>query len=323
MQTTPYFQNIVKLSLNIFSKIKVRTQCNNIASTLLQYVQIFWPKYFLKTYQMISEIFSDSLRCLQTGDIESKLAQVAALHRAWEQDEITLQPTLCPVVPIPAPGRPAKPEMVSALAVDKRKLSTPAGRAALIHSLAHIEFNAINLALDAIYRFRDMPVEYYGDWLQVAAEEASHFIMLRDHLRTLGYDYGAFTAHNGLWEMALVTAHDPLVRMALVPRVLEARGLDVLPGIMHKLASSGAHDAVAIMETILRDEIGHVAVGNRWYAFLCNQRGLEPLSTFRTLLRDYNAPRLRGPLHTTARLAAGFTEAEMKMLEDSLNSPLS
>jgi uncharacterized ferritin-like protein (DUF455 family) len=272
---------------------------------------------------MYKELFSCAFTCLQCDDVESKLAQVAALHRAWVRGEITPYPSLCPVVPVPAPGRPARPEMVSALAVDKRKLSSPEGRAALIHSLAHIEFNAINLALDAIYRFRDMPVEYYGDWLKVAAEEASHFIMLRDHLRTLGYDYGAFTAHNGLWEMALVTAHDPLVRMALVPRVLEARGLDVLPGIMHKLASSGAHDAVAIMQTILRDEIGHVAVGNRWYAFLCKQRGLEPLSTFRTLLREYNAPRLRGPLHTTARLAAGFTEAEMKMLEESLNSPLS
>ena len=269
---------------------------------------------------MQNELFSRALSCLQCEDVESKLAQVAAFRRAWEQGEVTCLPALCPIVPVPVPGRPAKPEMVSALAVDKRKLSTPEGRAALIHSLAHIEFNAINLALDAIYRFRDMPVEYYADWLTVAAEEASHFILLRNYLRTQGYDYGDFTAHNGLWEMAVVTAHDPLVRMALVPRVLEARGLDVLPGIMHKLASSGAHEAVEIMKTILRDEIGHVAIGNRWYAFLCNQRGLEPLLTFRSLLREYNAPRLRGPLHTSARLAAGFTEAEMKMLEDSILS---
>lgn len=270
---------------------------------------------------MIKELFSCAFNCLLNDDIETKLAQVTALQRAWVQGEITSDASLCTVVPVPAPGRPAKPEMVSALAVDKRKLSTPEGRAALIHSLAHIEFNAVNLALDAIYRFRDMPQQYYSDWLQVAAEEASHFILLRDHLRTLGYDYGSFTAHNGLWEMAIVTAHDPLVRMALVPRVLEARGLDVLPGIMHKLMSSGAQEAVSILETILHDEIGHVAVGNRWYTFLCNQRGLEPLATFRSLLREYNAPKLRGPLHTSARLAAGFTEAEMKMLEESLNIP--
>jgi uncharacterized ferritin-like protein (DUF455 family) len=270
---------------------------------------------------MQNELFTTAFACLQCADAESKLARVAELRRAWVQGEISCAPALTPVVPVPVPGRPAKPEMVSALNVDKRKLSTPEGRAALIHSLAHIEFNAINLALDAVYRFRDLPPEYYGDWLQVAAEEASHFTLLRNHLRALGYDYGDFTAHNGLWEMAVVTAHDPLVRMALVPRVLEARGLDVLPGIMHKLASSGAHDAVDILKIILRDEIGHVAIGNRWYAFLCDQRGLEPLTAFRALLREYNAPRLRGPLHTSARLAAGFTEAEMKMLEDSILNP--
>jgi len=282
---------------------------------------MLFPRLFkglIRTSTMQNELFFSAFTCLQCDDVESKLARVAALRLAWQQGKITCQPEQCPVVAVPVPGRPAKPEMVSALAVDKRKLSTPEGRAALMHSLAHIEFNAINLALDAVYRFRDLPSEYYGDWLKVAAEEASHFILLRNHLRTLGYDYGTFTAHNGLWEMAVVTAHDPLVRMALVPRVLEARGLDVLPGIMHKLASSGAHDAVEIMQTILKDEIGHVAIGNRWYKYLCEQRGLEPLATFRTLLREYNAPKLRGPLHTTARLAAGFTEAEMKMLEDSL-----
>ena len=270
---------------------------------------------------MHNELFFRAFSCLQCEDVEAKLAQVTAFRRDWERGEITSDPALTPVVPVPVPGRPHKPEMVSALAVDKRKLSTAEGRAALIHSLAHIEFNAINLALDAVYRFRSLPPEFYGDWLQVAAEEAAHFTLLRNHLRTQGYDYGDFTAHNGLWEMAVVTAHDPMVRMALVPRVLEARGLDVLPGIMHKLASSGAHDAVDILKVILRDEIGHVAIGNRWYHFLCQQRGLEPLATFRTLLREYNAPRLRGPLHTSARRAAGFTEAEMKMLEDSITHP--
>ena len=269
---------------------------------------------------MHPEFFSIAYRCLTCDDVESKLVQVAAFQNAWLKGEINFNPATSAVIPTPIPGRPRKPEMVSALAVDKRKLSTPEGRAALMHSLAHIEFNAVNLALDAAYRFRDLPREYYNDWLKVAAEEASHFILLRDHLRTLGHDYGDFSAHNGLWEMAVVTAHDPLVRMALVPRVLEARGLDVLPGIMHKLASSGAHDAVQIMERILHDEVGHVAIGNRWYGYLCNQRGLEPLATFRTLLREYNAPRLRGSLHTKARLAAGFTEAEMRMLEESINA---
>ncbi len=268
---------------------------------------------------MLPEFFSTAYTCLIATKVDAKLMQVAALNDAWKQDKLSFEPALCPLIAVPVPGRPKKPEMVSALAVDKRKLSTPEGRAALLHALAHIEFNAINLALDAIYRFRDLPHEYYKDWLQVAAEEAGHFVLLRDYLRTQGYEYGDFTAHNGLWEMAVVTAHDPLVRMALVPRVLEARGLDVLPGIMHKMASSGMHDVVAILKIILHDEVGHVAIGNRWYAFLCQQRNLEPIATFRTLLSEYNAPKLRGPLHTEARRAAGFTEAEMKMLEASLS----
>lgn len=267
---------------------------------------------------MQPEFFSTAYACLLAENVNIKLAQVSEFKILWKQRGLSFRPSESTVIPVPVPGRPQKPDLVSALAVDKRKLSTPKGRAALIHALAHIEFNAINLALDALYRFRDLPHEFYDDWLGIAAEEAGHFVLLRDYLHTQGFDYGDFTAHNGLWEMAVVTAHDPLVRMALVPRVLEARGLDVLPGIMHKMASSGAHDVATILQTILHDEVGHVAVGNRWYAYLCQQRNLEPLSTFRTLLREYNAPRLRGPLHKDARRAAGFTEAEIKMLEESL-----
>ena len=267
---------------------------------------------------MLNELFSSAYICLKNQDIESKLSQTDDLHQAWEQGVVTCNAALSPIMPTPIPGRPHKPVMVSALAVDKRKFSTAEGRAALIHSLAHIEFNAINLALDAVYRFRDLPADYYRDWLKVAAEEAGHFILLRNYLRSLGYDYGSFTAHNGLWDTAVSTAHDPMARMALVPRVMEARGLDVLPGLMHKFKSSGNVEAVDILAIILRDEVGHVAIGNRWYKYLCKQRGLEPIATFRTLLQEYNAPKLRGPLHTEARLAAGFTEDEIKMLEDSI-----
>ena len=267
---------------------------------------------------MFKELFSLAYLSLKNQDIDTKLQQTNDLQQSWEQGEMTFDAELSPIMQTPIPGRPEKPEMVSALSVNKRKLSTQEGRAALIHSLAHIEFNAINLALDAVYRFRYLPRDYYSDWLKVAAEEANHFILLRNYLRTMGYDYGAFTAHNGLWDMAVSTAHDPMVRMALVPRVMEARGLDVLPGIMHKFKSSGNEEVVEILEIILRDEVGHVTIGNRWYKYLCQQRGLEPIATFRTLLQEYNAPKLRGPLHTEARLAAGFTEAEIKMLEDSI-----
>jgi uncharacterized ferritin-like protein (DUF455 family) len=261
------------------------------------------------------ELFSAAYACLTCDHIETKLELVFALNQSLQQGRINIHSNQSIIESVLTPGRPAKPVMVAAQAVNKRKLSTPDGRSAFIHSLAHIEFNAINLALDAVYRFREMPREFHADWLQVAMEEAGHFILLRDHLRTKGHDYGDFTAHNGLWEMAVVTDHDPLVRMALVPRVLEARGLDVLPGIMHKFASCGANDTVHILQKIMDDEIGHVAIGNRWYAWLCRQRNVEPLETFRSLLHQYKADRFRGPFETGARRAAGFSEAELQMLE--------
>jgi uncharacterized ferritin-like protein (DUF455 family) len=192
---------------------------------------------------------------------------------------------------------------------------TAEGRATLVHAMTHIEFNAINLALDAVYRFRGLPSAYYGDWLKVAAEEALHFQLLRDHLGSLGHDYGDFAAHNGLWEMAMKTAHDPLARMALVPRVLEARGLDATPAIVEKLRSAGDDKAVAILAIIERDEIGHVAIGNRWYLHLCQERGLEPVQTFRRLLKEFDAPPLKPPFNIEARRKSGFAEAELTWLQ--------
>jgi len=194
-------------------------------------------------------------------------------------------------------------------------MNTVAGRAALIHALAHIEFNAINLALDAIWRFPDMPAEFYLDWLQVAAEEALHFTLLNTHLGSLGHTYGDFNAHNSLWEMAEKTREDVLARMALVPRTLEARGLDATPAVRAKLAQAGDQQAAAILDIILRDEVGHVAIGNRWYGWLCQQKGAEPLSTYRELARHYKAPVLKGPFNLEARKAAGFTAEELIALD--------
>ena len=189
------------------------------------------------------------------------------------------------------------------------------GRAALIHSLCHIEFNAINLGWDAVYRFREMPRDFYTDWIKVAAEEAYHFSLLRDHLRDMGYDYGDFVAHNGLWEMAIKTDFDPLVRMALVPRVLEARGLDVTPGIMAKLEEVGDEAAVAILKIIHRDEIGHVEIGSRWFNHLCLERGLDASETFEALISQYMKGKLKGPFDMATRRKAGFSEAELKYLD--------
>ncbi len=185
----------------------------------------------------------------------------------------------------------------------------------LIRAIAHIEFNAINLALDAVYRFRDMPAEFYRDWLKVAAEEAYHFSLLTTRLSALGYAYGDFSAHDGSWEMAQETAHDVLVRMALVPRVLEARGLDATPKIIARLQAIGDKDTSEILQIILRDEIGHVAIGTHWFHYLCQQRDLEPRATFRQLLALHLRGQVRGPLHRAARLQAGFAEEEMDELE--------
>jgi uncharacterized ferritin-like protein (DUF455 family) len=212
------------------------------------------------------------------------------------------------------PGRPLRPRLVPPDAVPRRSPFTTAGRAALLHAVAHIEFNAIDLALDAIWRFPGMPGAYYLDWLRVAGEEALHFTLLREHLATLGHDYGDFDAHGGLWAMAERTAHDVVARMALVPRTLEARGLDATPPMQARLRRAGDERAAAILDLILRDEIGHVAIGNRWYRWLCERDGLEPEAHFEHLARAYGAPPPRPPFNSAARRAAGFTDAELARL---------
>lgn len=212
------------------------------------------------------------------------------------------------------PGRPAKPRLVPHTAVRQTSLAAPEGRARLLHAIAHIEFNAIDLALDIAWRFGGMPDDFYRDWIRVAREEALHFNLLREHLSTLGVDYGDFEAHNGLWEMSERTRGDVLDRLALVPRTLEARGLDASPAVRAKLVGAGDQRAGAILDIILRDEIGHVAIGNRWYRAVCAARGLEPLATAADLAVRHEAPRPRGPFNLEARRAAGFDEQELAAL---------
>ena len=259
------------------------------------------------------ELFAACLEALNEPDPAQKCVLAQSLYQAWLDGHVDIDEHV-PLEPITEPGRPEKPILVPPLEVPRRKMTTLAGRAALLHAIAHIEFNAINLALDAAYRFRGMPRDFYGDWLQVAAEEALHFSLVRGHLQCLGYAYGDFPAHNGLWQMALKTAHDPLVRMALVPRVLEARGLDAQPAIADKFKSVNDERAVEILGVIERDEIGHVAIGSRWYLYLCHQRGLAPLETFRALLKEYDAPPLKPPFNFSGRKAGGFSEEELMWL---------
>ncbi len=210
-----------------------------------------------------------------------------------------------------APGRPPRPELIPATQVPRRRINSPQGRAAMVHAICHIEFNAINLALDAVWRFDAMPEQYYLDWARVAREEAYHFSLLRQHLRSIGHEYGDFPAHNGLWEMAENTREDLLARLALVPRFLEARGLDASPVVRAKFVQAKDLEGAAILDIILRDEIGHVSVGNYWYRWVCAQRGLDPLAQFPALCAQYRAPRLIGPFNMEARLAAGFVTEEL------------
>lgn len=243
-----------------------------------------------------------------------KAEGVKSLNNAWLAGQLTLDPLAVLTCSADIPGRPEKPELVSPLQVEKRSMRTPEGRAALIHALAHIEFNAINLALDAVWRFADMPVQYYADWLRVAAEEAYHFELLNGYLRNMGYQYGDFSAHNSLWEMAERTQHDVLARMALVPRTMEARGLDASPPLRNKFMQIGDAEAAGILDIILRDEIGHVAIGNHWFNWLCEQRGVAPIATYEALAKEYNAPAMRKPLNMEARRLAGFTDEELALL---------
>ena len=264
-----------------------------------------------------SELRSTALFWLAECDAARKTEGVRLLAQSWLSGAIELDThaTLKPQQPIP--GKPDKPELVSPLSVRRRSMITQEGRAILIHALAHIEFNAINLALDAVWRFADMPREYYADWLKVADEEALHFSLLAGHLKGQGYGYGDFPAHNSLWETAAKTQHDILARIALVPRTMEARGLDATPQVRAKLAQAGDMDAAAILDIILRDEIGHVAVGNRWYNWLCEQRGLEPVASYARLAAEYHAPVMRGPFNLAARRAAGFSELELTELTNN------
>jgi uncharacterized ferritin-like protein (DUF455 family) len=247
------------------------------------------------------------LQAAQAADPQEKLAATAAIS----SDDVGADQVFDDV----RRGQRATPVLVPVSQLTQRSVHTAEGRAALIHALAHIELNAVDLALDIVWRFAGMPDDFYRQWASVAREEAYHFTLLRDHLRGMGHEYGDFPAHNALWEMAEKTKGDVLARVALVPRTLETRGLDASPPIKAKLVKAGDLRAGEILDIILRDEIGHVALGNHWYRWLCAQRGLEPVATYAELAVRYGAPRPRGPFNLSARRQAGFTEEELQALE--------
>ncbi|MBN9410595.1 MAG: ferritin-like domain-containing protein [Burkholderiales bacterium] len=260
-------------------------------------------------------------RALEVLCITDPLHKAAVMAEPWAQPDDAAIATIAdgPLAEPPGlPGRPARPLLVAPKDVPQRSPFTAPGYAGLIHAICHIEFNAINLALDAVWRFDGMPRAFYLDWLRVAREEAFHFGLLHGHLRDLGHAYGDFPAHDGLWGMCQKTSDDIVARMALVPRTLEARGLDASPLIqarLRKVGTPAALAAVDILDIILRDEVGHVAIGNHWYAWLCQRAGIaDPVAHYADLARRYEAPRLKPPFNAEARRRAGFSQAEIDWL---------
>ena len=232
--------------------------------------------------------------CLQLGDVD-----VAAL------------PTAPPCAEI---GRPERPICVPPASLPKRRAVDREGRAALLHAIAHIEFNAINLALDAAWRFSQIGVSFVHEWISVAIEEAYHFSLIAEQLAVLEVRYGDLPAHSGLWDLAEQTADDVLVRMALVPRLMEARGLDAMPPIFRGFQGVGDKPTLRALSVIARDEVRHVALGDAWFRRLCEQQQLPVVATYQSLIERYNAPWPRRPLNEAARRAAGFDTAELAAL---------
>jgi uncharacterized ferritin-like protein (DUF455 family) len=260
---------------------------------------------------MPSSLFQAAQQCLASSEPAEKQARSHAAWNALQRGELCIHVAALPPELIEMPGRPERPRLIPIKQLPQRGLGSVAGRAAFLHAIAHIEFNAIDLAWDAVYRFRGLPLDYYLDWARIASDEARHFGWLQERLAALGHGYGDFDAHNGLWDMATRTSHSLIARMALVPRVLEARGLDVTPGMILKLVNVGDAQSAAVLERILEEEIPHVAAGSRWFRWACAREGVDPEAHFLTLVREHAVGALRGPFNRSARLESGFAEAEI------------
>ncbi|MCW8880838.1 MAG: ferritin-like domain-containing protein [Sedimenticola sp.] len=262
----------------------------------------------------MTTLYEEAKRCFLIADPDEKLDATLSVVADWDAGNLSLEGDDEPIA-FAVPGRLDRPILVAPQQVSKRGFGSVAKRASLIHSLAHIELTAVNLAWDTIYRFRGMPRDYYADWVKCAGEESKHFFALRDQLRAMGFDYGDFTAHDELWGSAVETGHDLMDRMGIVHRVFEARALDVVPQTRAKFLELGDSKTASILTMIANEEIGHVSAGTRWFRYRCEQEGLEPDATFFQLLQQYLGNFPKGPFNRDARLQCGFSENELARLE--------
>jgi uncharacterized ferritin-like protein (DUF455 family) len=263
-------------------------------------------------------VFEAAERVLSSPSVDVKIAETRSAVRCFLGGCATdAGDDGRPPAPIAFAHFPDRPVLVDPRQLPRRNLHSPAGRIALLHAVAHIEFTAVSLAWDLLYRFRGLPAPFYRDWLRVAGEEAEHFELIRQRLRALGAHYGDLPAHRGLWDVAVDTAYDLAARLALVPRGMEARGLDVTPGLIARLSQVGDVESCEVLKVILRDEVGHVALGSQWFRWVCEQRGVAPEDEYRRQLELHLRGPLRGPYNLAARREAGFSDTELADLDDA------
>lgn len=261
----------------------------------------------------MENLFSLAHACLTESNLDRKI-QLSEVNSRLMTSGVTEVVPLGFNKEIIKPGRPEIPVLVAPRDLPKRKLHTDEGRAAMIHSFAHIEFNAINLAWDVICRFQDMPDEFYMDWAQVAQEETKHFQMLRELLNDLSFDYGDFAAHDGLWKIAEETSHDLLLRLAVVPRIMEARGLDVTPGLIERFRNLNDEKTCEVLALILKEEIGHVHIGTKWYRYQCKQINRDADEMFNEIASEFLPHTDSRKINISARRKAGFSSSELNYL---------
>lgn len=272
------------------------------------------------TLPPIHSLRDGAAQAMACADLDRKTEIAQETARRWAGRGFSLRSPRDHAVP-ERPGRPDRPELIPPKNVPSRALTTEKGRIALLHAIAHIELNAVDLALDIVARFasESVPQSFFDGWMRVAFEEAKHFRLVRDRLRQLGADYGDLPAHDGLWQAAHDTRNDLTARLAVVPLILEARGLDVTPALQRKMRDSGDHESAAILDIIYEDEKGHVAVGAKWFRFLCAREKKDPAATFQALVRaNFRGP-LKAPFNDIARAEAGLTPSFYRSMTASVN----